>query len=315
LAYASIHGQALVDRQLYLPRDWAEDPERRKQCHVPDDIQYQEKWQIAKHLLERSGPDLPHRWVVADDEFGRISAFRAWLRQQRKLYVLDAPSNTLVRDLEAPRPGGRVPKFETAQAWATRQPARRWKTITLRDGEKGPLRLRVLDCRVQTKEEGGCVGPSERLLVMRTLDAEPDITYALSNARHEPLKEVVGVGRQRYRIETLFQQGKGEVGLGHYEVRSWVGWHHHMTLSQLALWFLVLEKRRVGEKNPGHYDSPSAADFHQAPATAAASAGRNCRRDHRGAAAHRGGPHLSLLQEQQTLTPSPPRHKLRLANY
>lgn len=277
LAYATARGHAPLDRQLYLPKDWAEDPVRRKQCHVPDTLVFQEKWRIAQQLIERSGPDVPHRWVVADDEFGRVSAWRAWLRQQRKLYVLDVPSNTLVRDLDAPRGDGRRPKFETAQAWAARQPARRWKTITIRDGAKGPLRVQALDCRVQTKDEGGLVGPSERLLVKRTLAAQPEYSYALSNAKQEPLKKLVQVGSQRHGIEETFQEGKGEVGLGHYEVRSWVGWHHHMTLSMLALWFLILENCRIGKKNPGHHGPAGAADIHEAPAIPAPAAGRHCR--------------------------------------
>src|SRR5207249_2767080 len=154
-------------------------------------------------------------------------------------------SNTLVRDLSARSINGRRPKFETAQAWAARQPARRWQTITIRDGEKGPLRVQVLDALVQTRDDNGCAGPVERLLVTRTLDAKPDQAYHLSNAKHMPLEKVVRVGSERHRIEEVFQEGKGEVGLGHYEVRSWVGWHHHMTLTFLAQWFLVREQRRV----------------------------------------------------------------------
>lgn len=248
LTYAAARGHAPLDRQLFLPEDWANDAARREQCHVPDTIVFQEKWRIAQALIERSGPDVPHRWVVADDEFGRVSAWRAWLRQQRKLYVLDVPCNTLVRDVGERRADGGRPKFETAQAWAARQPKRRWQTITIRDGEKGPLRVQALDVLVQTKDDDGCVGPVERLVVTRTLAAQPDYGYHLSNAKHAPLAKVVHVGSERHRVEEVLQQGKGEVGLSHYEVRSWVGWHHHITLSFLALWFLVLEKRRLGKK-------------------------------------------------------------------
>ena len=315
LGYATAHGHAPLDRQLYLPKDWAEDRVRRAECHVPDTVEFEEKWRIAQRLIERSGTQVPYRWVTADDEFGRVSAWRAWLRGLRKLYVLDVPSNTLVRDLEAPRPQGRVPQFETAHAWAARQPARRWKTITLRDAEKGPLRVQVLDCRVQTKDEDGCVGPSERLIVTRTLDTPSVQTYALSNAKHEPLKKIVHVGSQRHRIEELLQEGKGEVGLGQYEVRSWTGWHHHMTLSQLALWFLILENRRVGKKNPGYHDPASAADFHQAAATSARDTEPDCRRNQPGAATHRGGAHLSLPQKRQALSAAAPCHKLWLGKH
>lgn len=85
LTYATVHGHAPLDRQLFLPKDWANDAARRAQCHVPDTVVFQEKWRIAQALIQRSGPDVPQRWVVGDDEFGRVSAWRAWLRQQRKL--------------------------------------------------------------------------------------------------------------------------------------------------------------------------------------------------------------------------------------
>jgi SRSO17 transposase len=313
LAYATAQGHALVDRQLYLPTTWVDDAVRRAECHVPESVEFQQKWRIAQQLIERSGADLPHRWVVADDEFGRVSAWRAWLRLQRKRYVLDVPCNTLVRAVGVRRADGSRPKFETAQAWAARQPARRWKTITIRDAEQGPLRVQALDCLVQTKDEDGHVGPVERLLVTRTLDAKPAQYYALSNAKKAPLRTLVHVGSERHRIEEALQEGKGEVGLAQYEVRSWVGWHHHMTLSLLALWFLVLEKRRVGGKNTGDHDAASAADLHEAAATAAAGPQRHRGRDHERVTAHRGGTHLPLLQGDEALSSASPRRKLRLA--
>jgi SRSO17 transposase len=309
LAYATARGHAPLDRQLFLPEDWANDAPRREKCHVPESVVFKEKWRIAQQLIERSGADVPHRWVVADDEFGRVSTWRAWLRHQRKLYVVDIPSNTLVRDVNERSPDGARPKFETAHAWAARQPAQRWQTITIRDGEKGPLRVRALDALVQTKDDDGRAGPMERLLVTRTLDAKPDQAYALSNAKHEPLRKVVCVGSERHRIEEVLQEGKGEVGLGHYEVRSWVGWHHHMTLSFLALWFLVLERRRVGKKNTGYHDPASAADFHQAAPEPTPIAGANCGGNHASAAANRGGPHRSLLQGHKTISAPPSCHK------
>lgn len=305
LSYATRHGHAPLDRQLFLPEGWANDATRREQCHVPDTIVFQEKWRIAQALLERSGPDVPHRWIVADDEFGRVSAWRAWLRQQRKRYVLDVPCNTLVRDIGERRTDGGRPKFQTAQAWAARQPKRRWQTITIRDGEKGPLCVQALDVLVQTKDDDGCAGPVERLVVTRTLAAQPDYAYHLSNAKHAPLAKVVHVASERHRIEEVLQEGKGEVGLSHYEVRSWVGWHHHMTLSFLALWFLVLEKRRVGKKNTGDDGASSAADFHQAAATAATYAEQNRGRNHERLATHRGGANLPLLQGHEALSTAP----------
>ena len=104
LAYAATTGYAPLDRRLYLPEDWAGDPARRAKCHVPPEVHFQEKWQIALDLLDRSLPGLPHGWIVGDDELGRASEFRARLRLRRERYLLDVPCNTTVRDLERRRP-------------------------------------------------------------------------------------------------------------------------------------------------------------------------------------------------------------------
>jgi len=250
LIYAAAGGHAPLDRRLYLPKDWAADRQRRTQCYVPDDIAFQEQWRIGLDLIDRSGPAVPYGWVAADDEFGRATEFRAQLRLRHRRYVLDIPSTTLVREVgaKAKANGGR-PGFERVADWAARQPASRWKTITLRGGEKGPLKVRALKRRVQTKDEDGHVGPVETVVVIRSLGEEPRTWYAVSNAERDvPLAQLVRVHGQRHQVEEVFGEGKGEVGLGQYEVRSWVGWHHHMTLSLLALWFLILEKGRLGKK-------------------------------------------------------------------
>jgi SRSO17 transposase len=292
LAYAAEAGYAPLDRQLYLPREWADDEARREKCHVPEEVKFQETWRIALDLLDRSLPGLPHGWIVGDDELGRAAEFRAALRQRAERYVLDVPCNTTVRDLERRRPprkragvGRRreVP-FVRADAWAARQPQSRWERITVRDGEKGPLVVEAMTVRVRTKQDRR-VGPEERLVVIRAV-GESRIDYALSNAGPEtPLTEVVRAQRQRHRIEEVFGAGKGEVGLDHYEVRSWVGWHHHMTLCLVALWFLCLERRRVGGKKPGNHGVAGEADLHAVAPPSGTGPGANRRGDHAGAAA------------------------------
>lgn len=273
LAYAAPRGCALVDVRLYLPQDWADDVERRDRCHVPAAIVFQEPWRIGLDLLDRSRPELPGHWVAGDDEFGRCTELRAALRQRRLQYVLDVPSNTLVRDVSerrpAARPGGkaRLPVFERVDRWVARQPAGRWRKVKVRDGEKGRLEVRVLLATVQTKEEGGHVGPSERLVVLRS---DEQTWYTVSNAREAGRAELAGVHGSRHRVEELLGQGKGEVGLGHYEVRSWVGWHHHMTLTLLALWLLQLERLRLGGKNTGHHGAASTGPFHGTAAESSA---------------------------------------------
>lgn len=271
LAYAAGVGYAPLDRRLYLPDDWAGDDARREKCHVPDEVKFQERWRIALGLLDRSLPGLAHGWIAGDDEFGRASEFRAALRLRGERYVLDVPCNTTVRDLERRRPPrkrvgvGRkreVP-FRRADAWAASQSETRWERLEVRPGEKGPLLVDAISVRVRAKQEGR-VGPEERLIVIRPV-GESRIDYALTNAGPEvPLAEVVRAQRQRHRVEEMFAAGNGEVGLDHYEVRSWVGWHHHMTLSLVALWFLCLERRQVGGENPG--DDRAAGAAHPGPA-------------------------------------------------
>jgi SRSO17 transposase len=319
LAYAAAAGYAPVDRRLYLPRDWAEDPARRAKCHVPEDVEFREGWRIACDLIERVGSELPHGWVAGDDEFGRPAHFRAWLRGHGERYVLDVPSDTVVRDPECRRPprlSGRgrlraVP-FRRVDRWAAEQPEGSWVRLTIRGGEKGPLRVDAMTVRVRTKLETR-LGPEERLVVMRTVEAEPETHYALSNAAADvPLEELVRARFTRHKIEEVFEAAKGEVGLAQYEVRSWVGWHHHITLALLALWFLCGERRRIGGENPGDHRVAGARGLHPA----AARPGPEPRADRRGGdagpAAEGGGADLPLAQGDRRL-PAPtaaPRYQL-----
>jgi SRSO17 transposase len=288
LAYAAAGGCAPLDRCLYLPKEWALDKKRRHECHVPKQVKFQEKWRIALEQIDRCRADLPHGWVAADDEFGRVLAFRAGLRDRRERYVLDVPCNTLVRDLdEAPpprqHPGGRTPKapFRRVDEWAARQPAAAWQRMEVRPGEKGPLVVEVAEApRVQTRDEDRHIGPVERLVVIRRVEAEVKTWYTISNATaFVPLIEVVFAHGQRHQVEELFQRGNGEVGLDHYEVRSWEGWHHHMTLSLLALSFLVLQRNRLGEKKTGVDGGADAGDLHSVAAEPASHPGADRRRD------------------------------------
>jgi SRSO17 transposase len=264
---------------------------------------FREGWRIAADLIERSGPGLPHGWVAGDDEFGRPARFRAWLRRRGERYILDVPGDTVVRDLECSRPERRAGRgarpqvpFGRVDAWAARQPEGRWTRLTIRAGEEGPLRVDAMAVRVRTKLDRR-LGPEERLVVMRTVEAKPEIHYSLSNAGPEVrLGELVRVRFTRHRIEEVFGAGKGEVGLGHYEVRSWVGWHHHMTLSLLALWFLCCERRRVGGENPGGDRVAGARGLHAAAARPGAEPGADRGGGHAGAMAKGGGADLQVAQ-------------------
>jgi SRSO17 transposase len=277
LGYAAPRGKALGAARLFLPEKRAADSAHRSKTYVPEDVVYQEKWRIGLDLVRGPGHDLPHAWIVGDDEFGRASALREALRFDRERYALDVPCNTQIRDLSErrppSRPGGpeRLPLWESVADWANRQPKGRWRYFTVRAGEKGPLRVKALQQWVQTKDEDGYPGTRERLVVIRSIEPQPQTWYVLSNAsRDTSLAAVVIAHGERHRIEELLEEGKGEVGLDHYEVRSWTGWHHHMTLTLLALWFLQLERLQLGKKKSGADGVVAAENLHGAvtPATA-----------------------------------------------
>ena len=259
LGYACKHGHTLLEHRLFLPPEWAADKTLREKAKVPDEVVYQERWEILLDQIALA-KEVPHSWVVADAEFGRINKFRQGLRDSNERYVVDVREDLRLRDLRAeppPRQGttGRIPTVPAttnAKTWADGQPASAWQRITVRDGEKMPLVVEAAETWVETFEENTRVGPIERFCVIRTVDnPEPKTWYTLSNAAETvPIAAVVWGHAQRYWQEASFEDGKGEVGMAHYEVRSWVGWHHHMTLSLLALWFLVTENQRVQKKTP-----------------------------------------------------------------
>jgi SRSO17 transposase len=304
LAYAAPGGFAPLDRRLYLPEDWADDADRRQRCCVPEEVAFQEKWRIAADLVERCRAGLPHGWVTGDDEFGRPAQLRAWMRRQGERYVLDVPSDTVVRDLEQRRPrrkrAGRgvrpqVP-FCRVDVWAARQAPSRWTRLIVRDGERGPLSIDAMTVRVRTKLERKN-GPEERLVVMRTVEETPELHYALTNAGPEvALEELVRVRFTRHKIEEVFEAAKQEVGLAQYEVRSWIGWHHHVTLALLALWFLCCERRAIGGKNAGDHRLASARGVRAVAEGSAAESGADRGRSHARAATQGAGADLPLAQ-------------------
>lgn len=245
LAYSAPGGIALLDGDLYLPESWASDWKRREKCHVPDEIEFKTNWQLADALLERVAPAIPHAWITADDEFGRPSEFRDRLADRGERYLLEVPSNTLVR-----KPSdwpGRARKWRTVAKRKQRRPLDKWKRIKVRDGEKGPIEVFAFCTRVETKRDGA-PPRQEVLLVMQTINGGKTWYFLAPAGTKLNSARLVGVAAHRNHVEQAFEMAKGEVGFDHYEVRSFIGWHHHVTLSMLALWFLAVERRRLGKK-------------------------------------------------------------------
>lgn len=314
LGYVSREGHALIDSRLYLPKEWANDRERRKEAGVPKGVRFCTRHELALQMLDEQGGLLPHRWVAGDDEMGRSSWFRQQLRRRGERYLLAVPSNTLVRDLARRDPEhsghGRRRKvpFVRADEWRGALPEDAWRTVEVRDGEKGPLVTQVAWTLVQAKTEGKASDVAESLLVFREEqgDGSWKHDYLLSNEMApNPPVEMAWVYKAEHRIEECIKAAKGEAGLGDYQVRTWEGWHHHVCLSLLASWFLSEEARR-GKNPDARFDGPP-GPVADRRGDRAGTEGPHTDPDvpHRDAPieAQRGGPTLPLATAQ-TLAPS-----------
>jgi SRSO17 transposase len=260
--YVSRQGHALVNTRLYLPKDWAKDRARRKAAGVPKEVRFQTRHEQALEMLDEQGHLLPHAWIAGDDEMGRNAGFRRNLQQRSQQYLLAVPCDMLIRDLEAKLPTyqgrGAVPKvpFQRVDRWRDSLADDAWTRIQVRDGEKGPLEVDVVTCRVQTKIDRRVMDYEEMLVIVRCLDEEGVTKYDFyfSNAPQDtPAKEFARVALAAHRIEETIKRGKSEAGLSHYEVRNWLGWHHHQVLSLIATWFLVRESHRGKKMDAGNY--------------------------------------------------------------
>ncbi len=281
MGYVSRHDHALLDFRLSLPREWTRDEQRRQACHVPPDVRYQTRQEQCLEMLDAWGAQVPHGWVTGDDELGRHTRFRRELRERGERYVLGVPCTTTMRDLEAPSPEyagrGRRPKapWQSVTDWRTSLDPTAWRRFTVRDGEKGPVVIEMVVRRVQTRIERKRMGPEEWLVVTRrplsddrTLEprasrdaTDQDTRYryqyylsptSVSGAElQEPsLEELARVIKAGACIEASFKRGKGEAGMDAYQVRTWEGWHHHMVLSLMAVWFLIGETHRGQSLTP-----------------------------------------------------------------
>jgi SRSO17 transposase len=264
MGYVSRGEHALVDVRLFVPREWTKDRRRRKECGIPKELRYQTRHEMVLEMLRTTGRLLPHGWVAGDDEMGRPAWFRRGLAHSGERYLLAVPSNTTIRDLDAKLPPyggrGRQPKqpFQQLRRWCQSLPKNAWTRQEVRDAEKGPLVVEMVKRRVIAKIDRK-VGPEETLVVIRALDEDGawKYDYDLSNAPiPTSLDDFARVAKAAHRIEECLQRGKSEAGLADYQVRTWIGWHHHVTLSLMATWFLVLESQRGKKMDAGDYGSP-----------------------------------------------------------
>lgn len=237
LGYASPKGNTLVDRRLYLPEDWANDPDRRAEAHVPEKVKFRKGWELAYEMVRARGSVLPHKWTLGDDAYGRVVELRDRLDSDGEPHILEVPHNTVVRKNGTGKP-------RSVSSIAASIPKKNWTSVRTRDGEKGPIDVRATKLRVIAGAQADEDRRRETLLIVRR-PCTGEVWYYLSNRKGVSVAKMTKAAACRHYIEQSIETAKGDAGLAEYEVRSWVGWHHHMTLSLLAMLFLVCERVRL----------------------------------------------------------------------
>jgi SRSO17 transposase len=241
LAYASCHGHTLLDRELYLPQEWTDDRERCRRVGIPDQRAFATKPALAQQMLERAfEAGVVLAWVTADSVYGDTRTLRAWLEQREQAYVLAVSGKETVWLNHAQH------QIKTLLA---ELPSEGWERLSAGAGSKGPRLYDWLRLEVSAPAQQDW---KRTLLVRRSISDPSELTGYIAFARAStPLSEMVRVAGTRWTVEESIQCAKGEVGLDHYEVRSWTGWYRHMTLAMWAQAFLsVIRKESDAELAP-----------------------------------------------------------------
>lgn len=250
----------LIDERLFVPKAWTDDDARCQAAGIPKAQRgFQQKTDLALAMIRHARQHgIGFAWVGFDGFYGSDPAFLRALDDDGEVFVGDVHKDQRV-DLEDPQPvvpppvttRGRPPTALQAQTpvwrvdqWVQQQPASAWQPVTLRDGTKGPLQVEILQQRVWLWDGQEAQARQWHLIVRREVATPDDIKYSLSNApAATPIPRLAFMQGQRYWVERALQTGKQDVGLGDYQVRSWRGWHHHMTLVMMAMLFQLEERQ------------------------------------------------------------------------
>ena len=241
LGYATRKGQTLIDRALYLPRVWIEDQERRAAAGVPQEVTFATKLVLARRMIARAlDAGVPAAWVTGDAVYGSDFAFRKSIEDRGLGYVLAVRSDQMVWI------GTRQVRVPAVLAVLAVLPASIWRRRSCGAGSKGPRHYDWALCQINAPEP-------ERygrwLLLRRSVEDPTEVAYFLCGGAPETsLRELVRVAGRRWAIEECFELAKGDCGLDEYEVRSWTGWHRHVTLSLFALAILTAIHVRLSRR-------------------------------------------------------------------
>lgn len=235
LGYATAKGRALLDRELYLPKEWADDAQRRKEAGVPEAVGFATKLVLARRMIDRAvAAGVPARWVTADAVYGSDYHFRVAIEKHGLGYVVGVRADFAVCS---------GPRQVRAKALLAEIPAAAWHRLSCGSGSKGPRLYDWALLRTNSPE------PDEYarwLLIRRSVSDPSEVAYfACGGPPGTGLAELIQVAGARWAIEDLFELAKSDCGLDEYEVRGWVGWHRHVTLSLFALAVLAVIRARA----------------------------------------------------------------------
>jgi SRSO17 transposase len=226
-----------IDMELYLPQSWIDDKARMKAAHIALTFEYRPKWRIALDMIERAARDnVPMGPVLADSAYGDVAAFRDRVRELGFAYAVDVRSHTRVAV-----DGKTLSVLDFAKKFGRQA----FRSITWREGTRRALRSRFAMVRVNVVNSDGKWRPEEWLLIEWPAGEDEPTHYVLSTVHDKiPMKKLVRLSKQRWRIERTYEDMKGELGLDHFEGRTFAGFNHHVTVVLCTYAFVVSERVR-----------------------------------------------------------------------
>jgi SRSO17 transposase len=251
LSIANHEASLPIAYRLYLPKEWAEDAARRNKARVPEEIEFQTKPQIAlEQIRNASATGVPRGVLLMDASYGSNSALRAGISELGLCYAAGIVATIKVQAVLRP---GQLGARMSAKKLARRLPKSAWRTISWRQGTNTILRSRFARVQVHTSPIRGAAKRPEETLLIEWPEGETGPTkYWLSTVdKNISFRRLVDCAKMRWRVERDYQELKQEVGLGHYEGRSWPGFHHHATLCIAVYGFLISEREMIPPSGPG----------------------------------------------------------------